>query len=183
MEKLGSNLTPQTSHENFKSLEELYKSYGQQAYGLALHVLENNLLAEEAVQEVFLQYWQQPALYTEQARPFVNWLLREVHCNCLERLKSSARLPRQAKLKSLINTVPAKDFHTPAQNEPGLTVLQDQARQAMSGLSQEYRNILELAFFKGLNHQEIAQATGLSARAVRQSLTSSLFQLREVLAR
>jgi RNA polymerase sigma-70 factor (ECF subfamily) len=173
---------PQTSTKNFSSLEELYRLYGRLAFGLAMRVLADSAMAEEAVQEIFLRYWHQPDLYTAQSGPFIKWLLREVHYNCLERLKSSFNVPQRSHFSPGINPTPTiiiKDQPNLTQETGRINLLQEQARQALASLPQEHRNLLEMAFFKGLTTQEIAQATGQSIQIIRQTLTRGLVQLKE----
>ncbi len=175
----------QILNKKFSSLEDLYRLYGRTSFGLAMRVLDDSSMAEEAIQEVFLRYWQQPNLYKTQSGPFINWLLREVHCNCLERLKRSFNTSQRSRFSPRIYAARAnlkKD--QPAQSEEivRMNILQEQARQAVTCLPQEHRSLLEMAFFKGLTHQEIAQATGESIQTIRQTLTRGLFQLKEELA-
>lgn len=185
MELFVSDPLPQTNSKNFSDLEELYQLYGCQSFGLALHILADSTLAEEMVQEVFLRYWKQPTLFTGQDGPFINWLLREIHCSCLKRLKDNFGIPQRSRLSTALNstgTTLKKDLPMPTEKEQGITGLQTRVQQALTSLPQQQRQILEMAFFKGLTYQEIAQATGQSNQAIRQTLTRGLVQLKEVLA-
>jgi RNA polymerase sigma-70 factor (ECF subfamily) len=184
MTNSGTAMQPQTHNQNFSSLEELYQLYGRPAFGLAMRVLNDSAVAEEAVQEVFLRYWQQPGLYTIQSVPFINWLLREVHSNCLDRLKSSFDIAQRSRFSRRTNATTAiLKIDEPASQETArINMMQEQARQTVASLSQEHRNLLEMAFFKGLSHQEIAQATGQSIQTIRQTLTRGLLKLKEELA-
>jgi len=176
---------PQILNNNFSNLEDLYSLYGRPSFGLAMRVLDDSAMAEEAVQEVFLHYWQQPGLYKTQSGPFINWLLREVHCNCLERLRRSFDTSERSRFSPRIYAARPnlkKDQPAPPEEIGRINMLQKQARQAVASLPPEHRSHLEMAFFKGLTHQEIAQATGESIQTIRQVLTRGLIQLKEELA-
>ena len=164
---------------SFNAIEELYDCYGRQAYGLALRVLEDSGAAEEAVQEIFVRYWRQPGLYNPQKGPFLTWLLREVHCKCLDLVRVNPDLATTARLAS--GSLPPEIlFNKPATaQETEVARRQEQVRQALAGLPQEQRAIVEMAYFKGLNHRQIVQATGQSAQTVRQNLTLGLLRLKQ----
>ncbi len=166
----------------FKSIEELYERYARQAYGLALRVLKDSSSAEEAVQEIFVRYWRQPGLYNPQNGPFLNWLLREVHCYCLDCLPVDLIFSKNSRFTSgppftgIIFKKP-----TPAK-EDEIAQQQTKARQALAGLPQEQRAIVELAYFNGLTYQQIAQATGQPVQAVRQNLANGLLRLKRAIS-
>ena len=168
---------------DFNTLEDLYSRYGRQAFGLALRILEDKTAAEQAIQEVFLRYWRQPDLYEPQNGPFLNWLLREVHCYCLDRLPANLFQPHNALLvKGPLSTeIVLKSQSDLGEASPGAS-RQLLARQALAGLHQEQREIVEMAYFKGLNHQQIARLTGYSAQCVRQQLTVGLVRLKRGMA-
>lgn len=165
---------------SFNSLEELYSRYGRQAFGLALRILGEKNAAEQATQEIFLRYWRQPDLYNPQNGSLLNWLLREVHCHCLDRLPVNIHplkngLPAEGPLSTIIIV---KD-QTEVSGVPSQQFL---ARQALSGLPPEQREILELAYFKGLNFLQIAELTGQPVQMVRQQLTVGLVRLKRGMA-
>ena len=176
---------PYTVPKNFTSLEELYKLYGRPAFGLARRILDDSARAEDAVQEVFLRYFTQPGIFTAKSGPFLNWLLREVHCECLNRLKTNFALPLNSPVAPYLNLDPGVFLDEPAVSRADISpesLQQAQARQALAALPQEQRNLVELAFFKGLSHRKIAEITGQPLLTVRKALTRGLFQLKEQLA-
>lgn len=176
---------PHTGPMKFDSLEELYNLYGRPAFGLAMRVLGDSAKAEDAVQEVFLRYYSHPAIFTAKSGPFLNWLLREVRCECLGRLKSNFELPLNSPVAPELNFNTIIIKTAPAATGPEFSpfsLQQEQARQALAALPQEQRNLVELAYFKGLSHREIAEITGQPLQAVRKVLTKGLLQLKAKLA-
>lgn len=174
-----------TGPENFNSLEELYNLYGRPAFGLAMRVLDDSARAEDAVQEVFLRYYSHPGTFTPKSGPFLNWLLRQVHWECLDRLKSNFALPLNTPVQPYLNLGPNLFQKEPALSTPGAAPTaphQERARLALAALPQDQRSLVELAYFKGLSHREIAEITGQPLPVVRKTLTKGLFQLKEKLA-
>src|SRR5437764_8848331 len=74
------------------ALEQLYERYVRQCFGLALRMLGDPALSEEAVQEVFLKIWSQPGSFSAQKGKFASWLLSMVHHRCIDELRRRSRM-------------------------------------------------------------------------------------------
>lgn len=164
------------------ALEVLYDRYVRQCFGLALRMVENSSLAEEVVQEVFFKLWQQPGSYSVQKGKFISWLLSLVHHRCIDELRRRSRteVPLDDPVTgSLLDTAP-----DPEPDPADQVVVMEQQREVRSALEQitpNQRQILELAYFRGLSQSEIATRLNQPLGTVKTRMRQGLKNLRSIL--
>lgn len=166
---------------DFDALETLYERYSRQAFGLALKILNSNEAAEDAVQEAFLRFWKNPNSYDQQRGRFVSWLLSVVHNLCIDQLRRKKHVTVSLdwqEEQNPVNEVP--DQAMPLEEEVWLGMQRDVIRQALTRLPREQRYVIELAFFKGLTHQEIASQTGQPLGTIKSRIRQGLRKLKEL---
>jgi RNA polymerase sigma-70 factor (ECF subfamily) len=160
------------------ALGTLYDRYSAAVYGLALRMLGDGGLAEDVLQETFWRLWQHAAQYQPGRVRFATWLLRVTANLAISEIRRASRRPRPA--------APARD-ETGEMLEPMAALvdpdpdvsdqvwLGEQRRAVHAGLGTlpaEQRQAVELAYFGGLSHSEIAafQAAPVSTVKTRLSL-------------
>lgn len=164
------------------ALEELYDRYVRQCFGLALRMLDNSAIAEEVVQEVFLKVWQQPYSYSSQKGKFVSWLLSLVHHKCIDELRRRSRTE-----VPLDDPVTGSLLDTTSDPDPDLAdqvwVKEQQriVRDALEEIAPNQRQILELAYFRGLSQSEIAARLNQPLGTVKTRTRQGLKNLRSIL--
>jgi RNA polymerase sigma-70 factor (ECF subfamily) len=163
------------------ALEQLYERYVRQCFGLAVRIVGDTALAEEIVQEVFLKLWTQPESYTQARGRFVSWLLSLVHHRCIDELRRRSRSE-----VPLDGTTSGPLFvQADPEPEPGdqvwLAELRQTVRAALSQLPQNQREPIELAFFRGLTHTQIAARLGQPLGTVKTRIRLGMTAMREVL--
>ncbi len=167
---------------DFEAVETLYQRYSRQAYGLALKILNSPEAAEDAIQDAFLRFWKQPASYDPERGKFVTWLLSVVHNLCIDQLRrkrhNSISLD-QEETQERINYL--ADESVTIEEEVWLGMQRVTVQGALSSLPDEQRLAIDLAFFKGLTHQEIAQQTGLPLGTVKSRIRQGLMKLKGVM--
>jgi RNA polymerase sigma-70 factor (ECF subfamily) len=161
------------------ALAELYDRYGRLAYGLAYRVLSDGQAAEEAVQDAFLQVWRKAGTFDpERGAGFRAWLLTIVHNRAIDTLRRRARHDSRE-----VELDPGAPFQGDA--DPVFEVLgnldRDQIRKAMATLPADQRNTIEMAYFEGLTHREIAERHSLPLGTVKGRLRLGLHKLHELL--
>lgn len=161
------------------ALHALYEATLSRVYGLVLRLVRRPQLAEEVVEDVYFQVWRQaPRFDCERGRP-LTWLLGMARSRAIDALRREARFQHEA-LDEESAPVPA------AATESGdelLAVAQGHAQlhRALLLLKPQPRQLVALAFFSGLSHEEIASQTHLPLGTVKSQIRRALATLREAL--
>ena len=160
-----------------RAFEEIYDRHSRAVYGLVVRILQQAGTAEEVVQDVFLQLWRNAARYDEDRGPFVPWLLTLARNRALDtlRLKSERQRRREDQTEELpsITTTPAyeKDLDEKRRAE--------RVRVLMASLAPQQKRAIELAYFEGLSHTEIAAALREPLGTVKSWIRNGLLRLKE----
>jgi RNA polymerase sigma-70 factor (ECF subfamily) len=161
------------------ALLALYDRHGGIAYGLAYRVLGEAGAAEEAVQDAFLRVWRRAETFDPsrgRARP---WLLTIVHHCAIDLLRRRAGAPPVvAGLDEIAERMPAVD----AWSDLSGRLDSERVRAAVAALPGEQRRAIEMAYFDGLTHREIAERDGLPLGTVKGRLRLGLRRLYGLLA-
>lgn len=154
------------------AFEGLYDQYHRLVYGVAFRVLSDAPAAEDVTQAVFLKVWSDPALFRE--GNFAAWIARIARNRAYDIVRSRA-LHVQTELPE---AMPVED----AVEETALAHISgERVRAALSALPPEQRRPIELGFFGGVTHEQIARATGLPLGTVKTRIRTGLRRLRAVL--
>ncbi len=161
------------------ALEQLFDRYSGLLTALARRVLHDPSDAEEIVQEVFLQVWNQAGRYDRSRSSVSTWLVLITRSRAIDRLRS-----RQVKDRTLTALKQEKpNLHTSP--EGSRNVLLDQRRSRLrlelAELPNEQREVLELAFFKGMTQSEISASTGIPLGTVKTRTLLAMKKLRKAL--
>lgn len=165
---------------NRRAFEELYERYASLVFGLALKMLGNREVAEEAVQEIFWRVWQRAKSF-ERGRSFAPWLFGIAHNYCIDELRRRRARPQP---------VYEDDEHPVLSNiadegDVSDAALQGEQRRivvnALRELPREQREALELAYFGGLTQQEIAERLGNPLGTIKTRMRLGLQKLRQML--
>jgi RNA polymerase sigma-70 factor (ECF subfamily) len=153
----------------------LYREYGAAVYSLAYRILQNGVLAEEVTQDTFLKVWQQKAQWDPAKGKLKSWLLTISHFTAVDRIRQEKRQPTL--LPDAIDDLEdgAHGLHGENHWQEG-TLL----RLLVSHLPDQEAALIELAFFQGMTHADIAAVTRLPLGTVKTRLRSGLQRLREL---
>ncbi len=161
------------------ALAALYDRYGGIAYSVALRVLRDETLAEDAVQEAFLGAWRNASRYASERGPVRAWLLAIVHHRAVDqvrRRRPQTGLPDPTLSPANALTVPDVWPEVAGLLDAGLV------REALARLPHVQRQAIELAYFGGLTQQEIARRTGAPLGTVKSRVRLGLLGLRSALS-
>jgi RNA polymerase sigma-70 factor (ECF subfamily) len=159
-----------------RALEAIYDRYGSLVYSLARRLLGDPQRAEDVVQDIFLRLWDRPQLYVASRGQLLAWLLTLARNRAIDQLRAQGR--QQRFLRSPAGAqVEAQD---PAE-EAHWALERRQVLAALAHLPPEQREALELAYFHGLTHREIAEATGLPLGTVKTRIRLAMQKLRALL--
>lgn len=159
------------------SLEALYARYGSYVYALALRMLGRAEEAEEIVQDVFWQLWKTETAYDPARASFRTWLFAITRNRCLDRLRRNRSRP---------STEPPRGpglGSTPSDPEQE-AILAERRRHvvaAFQALPDPQRRVLEMGFFNGLTHREIAERLGEPLGTVKSRIKMGMDKLKDSL--
>jgi RNA polymerase sigma factor (sigma-70 family) len=165
------------------ALLALYDRYGGMAYGLAYRILGDAGAAEEAVQDAFLRVWRRAATFDPARARGENavrpWLLTIVHHCGIDLLRRRAGAPP---VVAGLDEVAERQAVPDAWSDLSGKLEQERVRSAVATLPGEQRRAIEMAFFDGLTHREIAERDGLPLGTVKGRLRLGLRRLYGLLA-
>jgi len=153
------------------AMASLFDRYSKVVYSVALRVLRDPASAEDVLQEVFMQIWRNPDSFSAARGSLGGWLA------VVSRNRSIDALRRKRPTDSLDDVVLASSYNLA--DEAERNSLMGLARSAIVKLPTEQRKTLEMAFFDGLTHSEIAEITGDPLGTVKTRIRSALLTLRK----
>lgn len=151
----------------------LYDRYSRLVYSVALRVLRDAASAEDVLQEVFLGVWRRPQSFVATRGNLGGWLA------VVARNRSIDTLRRKRPSEQVEEVHLASPYNLAAEAERSR--LMDRARTIIMRLPPEQRKTLEMAFFDGLTHTEIAEMTGDPLGTVKTRIRGALTTLRKEL--
>ncbi len=153
------------------AMASLFDRYSKVIYSVALRVLRDPASAEDILQEVFLQIWHSPEAFIPVRGSLGGWL------TVVTRNRSIDALRRKRPSDTIDDLALASQYDLA--NEAERNTMVDRARTVMAKLPVEQRKTLEMAFFDGLTHTEIAEMTGDPLGTVKTRIRSALITLRK----
>jgi len=159
-----------------RALESLFDRYASAIMGLALRILGERELADEVVQETFWRAWSRSETYRAERGAPLSWLFGIAHHLAIDIARRSA--------SSRVEGLPAKP--NPGDREAveeltGAALRREQVVAALADLAPEQRQVLELAYFGGLTHRQIAESTETPLGTVHTRARLALQKLRSAL--
>jgi RNA polymerase sigma-70 factor (ECF subfamily) len=157
------------------ALAELYDRYGRTAYGLALRVLRDQSLAEDAVQEAFLTVWRTAGRFVPERGKASTWILTLVHRRAVDAVRREQR--RRADSLELAPEPAAEGV----EEDAWLRLQRERVQGALRRLPDAQREALELAYYGGFSQSELAERLGLPLGTIKSRMFTGLSRLREQL--
>ena len=154
----------------------LYDRHSRMAFGLAYRMLNDPSAAEDVVQEAFLSLWRQAASFQAGKSTFRTWLLSIVHHRAIDRLRRAQN--REVSDAALEGAPERPDATVDVEHEVVASIESEQIRAALGVLPADQRRAIELAYFGGHSHSEIAKLLGIPVGTVKGRLRIGLQKLR-----
>ena len=171
MQRNDAHLLDGVQQGDEQAMAALYDRYSRVVYSVALRVLRDTAAAEDVLQEIFMQVWRNPQGFSASRGSLGGWL------SVVTRNRSIDSLRRRRPSESI------EDMQLPGKgnlaNEAERNNMMERARVVIAGLPNEQRKTLEMAFFDGLTHVEIAEMTGDPLGTVKTRIRSALMTLRK----
>ncbi|HEX3892732.1 MAG TPA: sigma-70 family RNA polymerase sigma factor [Terracidiphilus sp.] len=154
-----------------KAMCEIFDRYSTMVYSVALRVLKDPPQAEDVMQEIFLQVWNTPDRFAHGRGSLGAWLAVVARNRAIDLLRQ--RKPTESCDEVVL---PAR---TNLASDVERNTIMDKVRVVLKNLPQEQQRSVELAFFEGLTHSEIAARTGDPLGTVKTRIRSALASLRK----
>jgi RNA polymerase sigma-70 factor, ECF subfamily len=164
-----------SSDEN--ALAELYDRFGRIAYGLALRILRDEALAQDAVQDAFLAIWRSADRFLAERAKASTWILTLVHRRAVDLVRHEDR--RRA---DPLESAPEPTAQTTVEDEATLGFQRRVVQEALRRLPPEQREALELGYYGGLTQSELAEHLGQPLGTIKSRMFTGLSRLRDLVA-
>lgn len=163
------------------AFDELYRRYAGAAYGLALRLVRQELLAQDVVHDAFMALWRAPEAYDPDRGPFRTFFLSLVHHRAVDTIRREERLRARTERAANLEPVTGEDVAEAVTEDAYLDVRRREVREALSGLSAEQRQVLEMAYFGGKTQVQIAEEIGIPLGTVKTRTLAAMRKLRKAL--
>jgi RNA polymerase sigma-70 factor, ECF subfamily len=166
------------------ALETLYGRYGGPAYSLALRIVRDEGAAEEVVQDAFVSVWNRADTYDPQSGRLYSWLLAIVRNRAIDELRKPSTVRRNAQrteLKESFEGAVSETSEGVGAEAAWIGETREIVRREIGNLPDEQREVIELAYLKGLSQREISEKTGTPLGTVKTRTRLALEKLRRSL--
>lgn len=154
-----------------QAMTEIFDRYAGLVYSVALRVLKDDGHAEDVTQEIFFQLWKNPDSFSSSRGSLASWLLVVARNRAIDRL-------RQRKYPEPVDEVLVASS-TNLESEAERSIMMQRVQSIMADLPSDQKKSLQMAFFEGLSHSQIAEKTGQPLGTVKTRIRSALTSLRK----
>jgi RNA polymerase sigma-70 factor, ECF subfamily len=159
------------------ALAELYDRFAKIAWSLALRILRDEALAEDAVQEAFLAAWRTAPRFMPERASARTWLLTLVHRRAVDVVRREERRRGEP-----LEAAPEAVGEAGADTSALLRLERERVQRALKQLPDREREAIELAYYGGFSQAELAERLGQPLGTIKSRMFTGLARLRELLA-
>ena len=163
------------------ALDSLYQRYSRILYSLAYRMVADHQIAEDLLQDAFLSVWRRSTSFSPQAGAARSWLISIIHHRAIDHL-------RRVRRRSSMQEAPLEELEfdestavADVWDEAWRSVQSSQVRAALMEIPTEQRMVIELAYFQGWTHTEIAEGTQTPLGTVKARMRLGLNHLKRIL--
>ena len=150
----------------------LYENYADSLYGVILKVINDEELAQDALQETFVKIWKNSKKYDSKKAKLFTWLYRIAKNTAIDKLRSyNNRFDKEVQIdKSNVYILPASNL-----NQDVLDL-----REHVAKLDEKYQIVLNALFFEGMTQQEASEELDIPLGTIKSRLKIGLRELKKV---
>ena len=162
--------------KDVRAFKQLYDLHSRTVYSLVLRIVQQSSSAEEVVQDVFLHVWRNAGRYDSAKGPFVPWLLTVARNRALDhlRLKSERQRRREDQAEEMPQVPQPPDYEQALDQKRRA----ERVRAVMLSLNPQQKKAIEMAYFDGLSHSEIAALLKEPLGTVKSWIRNGLLRLK-----
>lgn len=160
---------------NEAAFAALYDATAPRVFGMTLRLVRNPALAEEVTQEVYLQLWQTATRFDPSRGSALSWLMTLAHRRAVDRIRATDAQSRRDTAYLEDDRVVAHDSTFEVVHA---SIEAKRVRRALESLSADQRRALELAYFGGHTHAEVARIIGIPIGTAKTRIRDGLIRLR-----
>ena len=164
------------------AVDDLYTRFRRPAFALARRILNDDVLAEDVLQEVFLSVWRDPAAFDRSRGSVASWLLAVVHHKAVDAVRREESQRRRQTQAEDAMALDAPTATRDVEEEAWSRVVADRVRTALGALSVPQREALTLAYYGGYTQREVAALTGTPLGTVKTRMLAGMRRLKQELA-
>ncbi len=161
------------------ALAVLYDSTSRMVLGLALRILGDRYSAEEVLLDVYTQVWRQASSFDVNRGLPLAWLMTITRTRAIDRLRSGKHYQQRREPLDLV--MDERSAQPNPEEASATSERQALVRSALESLSPEQREVIELAYYLGLSHSEIAARLGLPLGTVKTRARLGMMKLCDLL--
>lgn len=172
------DLLKSVANQDQQALAALYDATRRLIYGLISRIVSDPAAAEEVLIDVYLQAWRQADRYDRERGAPLAWLTTIARSRALDRVRSSSQEQRRSQPLEAAS----QQVATESAEEAALAgEVRGHVQRALATLSREQREVIELAYYGGFSHREIALELGQPLGTVKTRTRLGMIKLREML--
>jgi RNA polymerase sigma-70 factor (ECF subfamily) len=163
------------------ALAALYDRYGRLVFSIAYNVVGDFLAAEDITQDIFLRVWEKAHTFQSGRGTVLSWLARMTRNRSIDVLRREAARLEVKSVSWAVITIDPPAIEPNPEELAHLAMEKQRVRAAISALSDNQRETLSLAYFRGYSHSEIARELNQPIGTVKSRLRSAMQTLRQIL--
>ncbi|HEV8284017.1 MAG TPA: sigma-70 family RNA polymerase sigma factor [Chitinophagaceae bacterium] len=162
--------------QNDQAFSYLYDNYSPALFGIINQIVSDKETASDVLQDVFINIWRKIGSYDDSKGRLFTWMLNIARNAAIDKIRSR---PYQDNLKNQpltenVNSKSANPVVNPQINDVGL-------KKLIHKLKEEYRILIDMSYFQGFTHEEIAKLLNIPLGTVKTRIRSALIQLRTLI--
>ncbi|WP_265446036.1 ECF RNA polymerase sigma factor SigK [Flexivirga meconopsidis] len=173
-----SDLLQQVGQGDEHAFARLYDEAAARLHGLVCRVVVDRALAEEVTQEVFLEIWRGSPSFDASRGSALSWMFTIAHRKAVDRVRAVDASRRRDTTYSAEQNAPSYDSTAELVDD---RMRADRVRSAIGALTDRQREAVELAYFEGLSHTEVADRLGIPLGTAKSRIRDGLLRLRDAL--
>jgi RNA polymerase sigma-70 factor, ECF subfamily len=163
------------------AFDALYRRYSGTAYGLALRLTGQQMLAQDVVHDAFMAMWRAPEAFDPSRGAFRTFFMSLVHHRAVDVIRKEQRMRARSERAANLEPSTVEDTAEGVAERDYLRVRSEEVREALGTLSEDQRRVLEMAYFDGMTQAEIAERLEIPLGTVKTRTLAAMRKLRGVM--